>query len=313
MLRGGPSDEYNVSLKSGGNVLSLLRELSDIYDPIDIFISKDGEWHREGLVYEPHQALGHVDVVWNALHGSYGEDGQVQRVLEGLKIPFTGSGALSSAFAMNKVLAKDFYKKHGLLSPRHELVEKGDNHDQLIHIFRNYLLPVIIKPTSGGSSIGIMMAETFKELENAIRSSLNTYKQVLVEEFIKGKEATCAVVENFAEEKLYALPPVEIKVKGKSFFDFESKYSGKTKEICPGKFTSAEKAMIEDMSKKAHEILGLRHYSRSDFIITPKGNVYILETNSLPGLTEESLLPKSLKAINWHPRDFVDHVLKLTI
>ena len=313
VIRGGPSSEYEVSLKSGAHVLSLLRESPETYEPVDIFISKDGEWHRDGLVHEPHRALKHIDVVFNAMHGAYGEDGQLQQLLEAMHIPFTGSGVLGSALAMNKELAKNIYNQHSLLTPRHEVITDEADDKQLLYIFQNYLHPVIVKPASGGSSIGIRLARTFQELEEAVKHAFGYSKKVLVEEFIRGKEGTCGVVENARGQQLYALLPVEIRSHGKDFFDFDSKYSGETEEICPGNFKPAEREMMAEMARKAHQALGLRHYSRSDFLITPKGRVYIIETNSLPRLTEESLLPKSLKAVGWQPREFVSHCLNLAL
>ena len=172
VLRGGPSDEYDVSLKTGGHVLSILRQMPDKYDPQDILISRDGEWHLSGLVDDPHKVLQHVDVVWNALHGQYGEDGQVQRVLEGLQIPFTGSGAVASALSMNKDMAKGLYKSYGLLTPEHELIDDENlDEDKLIAIFQNYLHPVIVKPASSGSSVGMHLARSFSELKEAVKEA----------------------------------------------------------------------------------------------------------------------------------------------
>ncbi len=313
VLRGGPSREYEVSLNTGSHILESLREMPDTYLPLDIFISKNGEWHKNGLPVEPHQALKHVDVVFNALHGEYGEDGQVQKFLENLSIPFTGSGSMSAAISMHKGLTKDIYNQHGLLTPRHEVIKDTIDLDHLIYIFRNYLHPVIVKPATGGSSIGIRLAYTFPELELAVRETLDQSAHVLVEEFIRGKEATCGVVEHFRNEPIYAFLPIEIRKNGKHLFDYDSKYSGEAEEISPGNFRADERDQIIRVAKTAHQILGLRHYSRSDFIITPRGRVYILETNSLPGFTKESLLPKSLSAVGWHPVGFVDHCLKLAL
>ncbi|MFH1473152.1 MAG: D-alanine--D-alanine ligase [bacterium] len=313
VLRGGPSHEYNVSLETGKHILSLL-EKSPKYQPKDIFISKGGDWHRDGLAHEPSQALLGVDVVFNALHGAYGEDGQVQEILEELGMPFTGSYSVASALAMDKEATKKVFTEKGLLVPRHELVDGSVTHDQLLYIFQNYLHPVIVKPTHGGSSIGTCLANTFQELSEAIGHALMHSKRVLVEEFIRGKEATCGVVENHRGHELYALLPIEIrKPAGSHFFDYESKYSGKSEEICPGNFTAEEKEQIEDMARRAHQMLDLRHYSRSDFMITPSSKVYILETNTLPGFTKESLLPKALQAVGWPPEDFVDHIIGLAM
>src|SRR3989344_774706 len=243
VLRGGPSSEYDTSLKTGGYILSTLREMPETYEPMDIFISRDGEWHYEGLVKEPHHLLRHTDVVWNALHGSYGEDGQVQHLLESIKIPFTGSKVFGSALSMNKAMTKNIYNQHNLLTPPHELVRGTVSYADLIHIFQNYLHPVIVKPANGGSSIVIKLAHTFQELEEVVAEAFKHSSQVLVEEFIEGKEGTCGVVENVRGEKLYALLPVEIRKKGNGVFDFDSKYSGKTEEICPGNFKPAEQAL----------------------------------------------------------------------
>src|SRR3989339_1871705 len=161
VLRGGPSDDYDTSLRTGGHVLATLRDMPETYEPLDIFISKRGEWHREGLAHKPHRALQYADVVWNALHGVYGEDGQVQRILESLQIPFTGSSAVASALAMNKDMAKRLYQEHSLLTPAHELITEDNlNEDRLIDIFRSYLPPMVVKPTRRS---GMSLVHTFDE------------------------------------------------------------------------------------------------------------------------------------------------------
>jgi len=293
VIRGGQSSGYDDSLKTGEHILSSLRDMSETYEPLDIFISKDGEWHRGGLVHKPYRALEHVDVVWNALHGLYGEDDQVQRILESLQIPFTGSSAVASALAMNKDMAKRLYQKHSLLTPAHELItEKDLNEDQLIDIFRNYLPPVVVKSARVSGSLSVSLAHTFNELKQSIKGAFTQSPRVLVEEFVKGDKISCAVIEGVKGERTYALPPSS-----------ESKL----------KLTVEENKEIEGMAKRAHEALGLSHYSSSDFIITPRKKIYILETNSLPALHQDSLTRQSLHAIDWRPRDFVSHVLRLAM
>jgi len=315
VLRGGPSEEYDVSLQTGKHVLNLIREFPDKYEPLDIFISKNGEWHASGIVNDPHKILKDIDVVFNGLHGKYGEDGQVQQILQKIGVPFTGATSFPASLAMNKHLAKESYKKAGLLTPRHEVLSPEDVTEQkLSFIYRNYLQPLVVKPTSSGSSVAVNVVHGIKELRHAISEAFVQSKKVLIEELVRGKEATCGVVENARGEKLYALLPVEIKkTKGKHLFDYSQKYSSETEELCPGSFSTEENKEIERMAKAAHEELGLRHYSRSDFIVTNKGKIYILETNSLPGFTENSLLPKSLQAVGWPPKDFVDHILTLAL
>lgn len=289
VLRGGASHGYDESLKTGSHVLSTLREMPEVYDPLDIFISREGEWHRNGIVEEPHTALRHADVVWNALHGQYGEGGQVQRILESLQVPFTGAGTIASALSLNKDLAKGLYRRHGMLTPAHELIEEENfNDEKLVAIFRTYLHPVIVKPADGSHSLGVKMAHTFKELKEAIKETFNHSKKVLVEEFIKGAAVSSPVIDKTRGEKLYALVPT-------------------------GSRSAEENKKITEMSKLAHEVLGLRHYSSSDFIITPRGKIYILETNSLPVLHEESEMHKSLEATGWRPHDFTTHCINLAL
>jgi len=303
VLRGGPSSDYDASLKTGEYILSALRDMSEVYEPVDIFISKNGEWHRKGLVYEPHRALEHSDVVWNALHGSYGEDGQVERLLESLQIPFTGSSAVASALALNKEMARRLYRKHSLLTPAHELItEDNFGEERLIDIFRNFLFPVIVKPANTSGSLGVSLAHTFLELKQTIKETFAHSPRVLVEEFIKGNEVSCVVIEDVKGERIHALLPASPELQ-------RGEPSSKSKF----KLEIEESKRIEEMAKRAHEALGLSHYSGSGFIVTPQRKIYILETSSLPMLHENSLVPRSLHAAGWRPRDFVDHVLRLAV
>lgn len=291
VLRGGPSYSYDTSLKTGEHVLSTLRDIPEKYEPLDIFISRDGEWHHGGLAQEPHRALQYADVAWNALHGSYGEDGQVAKLLEGMRIPFTGSRAVPSAMAMNKDMSKRFYRGHLLLAPEAELVtEDSLDEDHLINIFRNYLPPIVVKPAHTNGSVGLSLAHSFSELKEAIKKAFSHSPRVLVEEFIRGHEAFCTVIEKAKGERLYALlPHSELKLR------------------------TEENKRIEEMAKLAHEALGLRHYSSSDFIVTPKKKIYILETSVSPAFHDDSLMHRSLRATGWQSRDFVDHVLTLAL
>jgi D-alanine-D-alanine ligase len=310
ILRGGPSSEYDVSLKTGGAVL---KHLPEKYLGHDIFISKEGIWHRDGLEKSPERALAHIDVVFNALHGEYGEDGKVQQILDALTIPYTGSGSMASAVGMNKILSKKAFAHHGIKTPYHAVIKNTDNlQDKVKYAFHHFFLPIVVKPASAGSSVGVSIVKNFNHLEEAFRKAFQYSDTLLMEEYIRGREATCGIVDGLRGEKHYALPPVEIiHPKENEFFDYDAKYSGKSQEICPGNFTPQEKAEIERMARIAHESLGLRHYSRSDFIVTPRRGVYILEVNTLPGLTPQSLLPQSLEAVGVAFPDFLDHLITL--
>lgn len=325
VIRGGISSKYEVSLKTGSNVLSHLRadKLNEKYKAIDILIDKEGVWHINGKPVAIEDVFHSVDVIFNALHGDFGEDGKVQQMLDQWKIPYTGSGAFASALGYNKVLAKEQFGLLGIKTPSHIIVPKYDEEDGDIKVYSKKTAkqihdklspPWIVKPLSGGSSVGMRMCKTYPELMDAFLDGVNKEVDVLVEEMIEGKEATVGVIDNFRDKAVYVLPATEIRVhKRKDFFDFEAKYKGMSEEICPGNFTNSEKLELEKLASLIHIGLNLSHYSRSDFIIHPKKGIYALEVNTLPGLTDESLVPKMLKAVGADVPTFIDHILKLAL
>lgn len=317
VLRGGPSSEYEVSLKSGDTVL---KNLPSKYEGIDVFISQDGVWHVHGIEKSPADAMKHVDVAFVALHGQYGEDGKVQRILEHLGVPFTGSGSLPSAIAMNKALTKGALKglKDKIKFAAHKVFTRDEVSELGAHqIFRLIPHPSIVKPNSAGSSVGVRIVKTFFDLESALDEALKHSDSVIIEELIEGREATCGVVQGFRGQDHYALLPIEIIPPVKSpFFDYQAKYAGGdagAQEICPGNFSDETKRLIQEAAAAIHKELGLRHYSRSDFMVHPKRGVFFLETNTLPGLTSESLIPKSVRAVGSSIPEFLDHVLVLAM
>lgn len=312
VVRGGPSPEYDVSLKTGNTVL---QHLSETHAPLDIFIDKEGRWHMHGVARSPEKILKNVDVIWNALHGAYGEDGGIQEFLDHHGVPYTGSARLPSALAMNKWMTKERAYSAGIRTPLHVVIRQTDPiREKATEIFYSIPHPLVVKPVTGGSSLGLYMVQNLAELLAAVEAVLSAYDAALVEEYISGKEGTCGVIENFRGQKAYALPPVEIiPPPGKSLFDHYAKYSGESRELCPGNFSSEEKMEIERLAALVHETLGLSHYSRSDFIVSPRRGIYFLEVNTLPGLTDESLLPKSLDAVGVSMKEFIHHILGLAI
>ena len=311
VVRGGPSGEYDVSLKTGQNILNNLN--LEKYKVEDIFVSRDGVWHKHGLPISPTQALRETDVMINAMHGDYGEDGRLQRDAENAGVVYTGSKALGASLSLNKDLAKGIYKNNYLKTPRHLTFKSTDSSDLYVialKIFREFPQPSIIKPVSGGSSKNIYYCSSYEDVYTAIDDLSRLGEPFMVEEYIFGKEASVATVEGFRNEDLYAMPPVEI-VKKSPYFSYDQKYGGGEREtIAPGRFTNDEREMLKELAKEAHESLGLRHYSQSDFIISPNG-IYILETNALPGLTETSLLPEALVAIGSNLPEFLEHLINL--
>ncbi len=312
VLRGGPSREHEVSLKSGHTILKHLPD--HLFTARDIYIDKEGTWHERGRPTTPDRVLAGTDVVLLGLHGEYGEDGQVQRLLERYGVPYAGADSFASYVAMHKVLAKEKAKEAGFLTPKYRLVEENEN---IVHaaqeINRGFLHPVIVKPVKWGSSVGIEVVHGYAPLLAAIERLLEEGAGgVLVEEVIRGVEATAGVVEGLRGEEYYLLPPVEIIPPTNDFFSYDAKYSGVSREICPGRFSRQVSDELMRQAREMHKTLGLRHYSRTDFMISPKG-IYYIETNTLPGLTEESLFPKSLAAVGVSMPEFFTHLTGLAL
>ena len=310
VLRGGLSDEYQVSLWTGASVLENIDRT--LFEPLDVIISKSGEWLLDGRVMLPEHILHCVDVVFNALHGTYGEDGTLQRFLDRFSVPYTGSKAFASNLAMNKVRTKEYLKDTDIKVAEHMHIRRDSSQDiariseKIIDTFGPQY---VIKPVSSGSSVGVMMVKNPVLLQQALTDALERFEEVMVEVRIPGREATCGVIERYRDTPLYALPPIEIiPPKGADFFSADVKYTGDTEEICPGRFEREIKDRIEYAAKLVHKTLGLAQYSRSDFMVGDDG-VYFLEVNTLPGITKESLLPKAIRAVGGTYKDFITHLL----
>lgn len=308
VARGGISSEYEVSLKTGGYVLSVLRDkLSDKYKPVDVLISRDGSWHTNGISVNKDSIGEHVDVVFNALHGEYGEDGRIQAELDHIGIPYTGSGAQASEIAMHKSATKQALKNSGVKMARHFDIHWKSNTDD-IQTFAHKAhkmsaAPWIIKPMTGGSSIGVRIAKTFPDMVTALTQAREAHSDVLVEEFIIGKEATVGIVEGLRGQNIYPLLPIEIR---------KQKQNDNIETICPAMFSKEEKKQLLQATNTIHKILGLRHYASADFIVTSR-RIYILEVNTLPKFTETSLLSKALLATGVSHPEFIDHLISLAI
>lgn len=314
VVMGGPSSEHDVSLSTGKNVINALR--SGGHDVTSVYVAHSGNWFlgtERGVAYDPLQVCGRFDVIFNALHGEYGEDGRVQQIFEQCRVPYTGSGIAASALAINKIITREILKNAGLTVPRAVVLRK-DEFDLVRHISEVHRMsapPWVIKPASRGSSVGVSIARTHAELEKAFHTAFLHDTAALAEEYIMGREITCGVLEDFDNKKHYALHPVEIIPPEGRFFDYEVKYNGTTKEI-PAPFFGEMLRCVQAAAVTAHTALGCRHYSRTDMII--KGTkIYVLETNTLPGLTSESLFPK---AASWAKLEFpqlCDHLVRLAI
>ena len=310
VIRGGLSDEYKISLWTGASVLENID--TKLFEPIDVVITKNGEWLVDGRVRLPEHILHSVDVVFNALHGTYGEDGTIQRLFDRYGVPYTGSKAFASSVAMNKILTKNILKETDIKVPQHVHVTRDSLRDigRIAEKITDSFGPqYVIKPVASGSSVGTMMVKNPLLLSQALTDALTRFEEVMVEIKIPGREATCGVIDRYRRNDIYALPPIEIVPPTHAdFFDGAVKYNGTTQEFCPARFDRSTKEAIENISKNVHKTLNLSQYSRSDFIIAEDG-IYFLEVNTLPGLTKESLFPKAIEAVGGIYTDFITHLL----
>lgn len=300
LIYGGISSEREVSLNSG----------KQVYDALD----KD---KYAILTYDPKSDIpklvadaAKIDGALIILHGPYGEDGTVQGLLDLLDIPYQGAGVLGSAVSMNKLLSKHLYERADLRVPPYAVVRRGDTVDA-DGIVARLGLPLVVKPTETGSSVGMTIVRDDAALPAAVAKALTFGVTAMVEAFISGTEITCGVLGNEDPE---ALPLIEI-IPGRDyeFFDYEAKYRpGATEEICPARIDAALTAQAQACALTAHTALYCQGYSRTDMIIKDN-DCYVLETNTIPGMTATSLFPQSAKAAGISFTELLDRLIDLGI
>ncbi len=300
ILAGGVSAERDVSLSSGNQVKSSL-------DPSKYEIT----------VYDPAcdllklaQDASKIDVAIIMLHGRGGEDGTVQGFLECLGIPYQGSRVLGSAIAMNKIVSKQLYIQAGLPVAPYIVCSRGELPPKDL-IIERVGFPVVVKPEQEGSSIGVSIVREYGELKSALEKAWHYDKRCLVEKYLKGREITVAVLGNNPPK---ALPPVEIRPsKDFEFFDYEAKYKpGATEEICPAPISEELTRKCQEYGIIAHKALCCEDYSRTDMILCD-GEFYILETNTIPGMTATSLFPQAAKAAGISFPELIETLINLAL
>ncbi|WP_251318565.1 D-alanine--D-alanine ligase [Flintibacter muris] len=321
VLAGGLSPERNVSLSSGAMVCKALRDRGHQVALMDMFFGLDGALSGDNLYVAPipesfkqvareapnleeikarrggedPSAIGpgvlemcaKADVVYLALHGACGEDGRIQATLDLMGVPYTGSGCLGSAIAMDKDLTKRLVA--GLVTtPKWETVTvTEENMEELIERIK---LPVVVKPIDSGSSIGVYIAQNKEELKSALAESVKLGGRTVIEEYIKGREIQVAVLGD------QALPSIEI-IPKVGFYDYANKYQpGAALEVCPSRIPKEWEKAIGNAALAVFRAIGLSVYARADFIVTPDGTPYFLEINTLPGMTPTSLVPQEAAA-----------------
>ena len=295
IVYGGPSKEHEVSVLTGEAMLNALS--GNHYEIMSVLIGKEGEWHLDKKTMSQTQALDflaeNTDFILIGLHGTFGEDGKIQALLDEKKIPYSGSGSHASKLAMNKHDASLLFKDADFHVPQ-EVVVTNNNYKVEEEILNNIELPVIIKPQSQGSSVGITKVTSVEHIYEAIDKALAVDDVALVQEYIMGTEVSCGVIEDELG-KLKALPPTELVPLHSDFFDYDAKYSdGATDVITPARLSLDYIKKVKELSISAHRLIGCSGYSRTDILIK-NDDLYIIETNTLPGMTSNSIFPQQAR------------------
>ena len=291
VLEGGPGSEREVSLRSGENVAQWLREAGAL------------EVRRIDVRDESFVVPAGVDLVFNMIHGTFGEDGTLQRLLDERGVRYTGAGAEPSRIAFDKVLTKRQFDAHGIVTPRYEVLRTGE-HPSLP-------LPLAIKATREGSSVGVYLVKQEAELGPALQDVAQYGAEILVEEFIEGRELTVGILGD------RALPIIEIKPKT-GFYDFKNKYpwlnpGGAADHYCPAPLPAALTREIQELALAAHRALDLTAYSRVDFMLDAQERPFVLEANTVPGMTESSLFPEAGKVAGLEPPELCARIVALSL
>ena len=333
VLCGGISTERDISLKTSAKVANALKSKGHEVVMIDVFFGTDApvdfsedqdfrqvaeslRIRKKDITKEliaqyglmgPHvfETCKKADIVFIGLHGENGEDGKIQAVFEEAGIKYTGSDSKSSAIAMSKSETKKKISPY-IEMPKGITVTKEEVEDGMIESLR-VQAPCVIKPSNGGSSVGVLIVKDDAEYEAALKKDFMYDDTVLVEEYIEGRELTQAVLNG------QALPPVEICPDKDTWYDYENKYNGKTLEICPAQIPEAVLAEMSEKSIRFGELLGLSVYYRIDYLLTEDGKLYALEANSLPGMTDTSLVPQEAAAIGMDYPELCEKIIEISM
>lgn len=300
VLMGGKSPEHVISLISGQEVVKNLPK--NKYRAIPMVIPRSGKLPAINNLRKT------ADVVFIAMHGPFGEDGTIQGMLELVGIPYTGSGVLASAVGMDKIIFHKLMSSANISTPRYVTITKQESLAKISKPLGKP--PYFVKPYNQGSSVGASIVKVGGELETALQKAWKFSKIALVEEYLKGKELTCAVLGN---NNPRLLPVVEIIPSGE-FFDYKSKYKDpQTQEIVPAIIPKKITTLVQKMAVRVHQILGCRGFSRVDFILKNNHQPVVLEINTIPGLTPMSLLPKAAKAAGITYPQLLDKIIQYAI
>ena len=291
VLMGGLSREREISLKTGKAILKALTEKGYAAHPIDV-----GPDIAETLIKEK------IECAFLALHGRFGEDGTIQGMLELMRIPYTGSGVLASALALHKIMAKKFFLCEKIPTPLFEVFHREEIEKESPRTI-SFPLPQVVKPAREGSTIGVSIVRTEEERILALREAAKYDEEILVEEFVKGKEITVGILEDIP------LPIIEIVPKS-GFYDYHSKYTkGETQYIIPARIPREKYLYAQEISRRAFQVLGCSGCARVDLMTDEDGDPFVIDVNTMPGMTETSLLPQAASYAGIGFEELVERIL----
>lgn len=321
VIRGGITPEYYLSLAAGSYILNHISK--DKYQPVDILITKDGTWHKQGVPMNPTDLKDHVDIVFNTLYGVYGEDGKLQDFLDELGVPYVGSDPFSSSLTANKKKKKERLQDIGLKTPKYfilqGLLKMEDEKEQLeflrkkaMDIFKKIHPPWVVKPILGSASTFTYLVTTFTELIYLLNDLADKFDEIIVEEFIDGTEVVSGIINGLRGEKEYVLPPFEIVKPGK-ILDYDTRFNRKHSLRLLDKKLEEHKDAIADIMKTLHKEFNLNDYSTANLVISPKGGIYVIEVDSQPILGDGEILPSMMEEVGCPDHVWIDHLIQRKI
>lgn len=299
ILFGGPSSEYEVSLSSSRNILENVDR--ELFDVLPVFITKDFQYVIDEISFSETNGIEefknrNIDVVFPVLHGTYGEDGTLQKKLEEVGIPFVFSSSQASSLAIDKKKTNEILHFNNILIPKSYSITKMSTE-------HNCTYPIIVKPVDEGSSVGLFKCSNADEYRNSLEKIFEKHNEMLVQEFVEGREFTCGVIEK--DNEIIPLIATEIVLtKGKTF-DYEAKYTvGGCEEITPAHVGEEVMRRLQDCAVRCHSIVGCKSLSRTDMILQGE-DLYVLEINTIPGMTKTSFIPAEAKACGYSMKELI--------
>lgn len=310
ILRGGVSPEYDLSLKTGANVQRALHDAG--LEAVDMLLDKEGILHIKGIPADVETAKDHVDTIWNALHGTFGEDGQVQHILDHYGIPYTGSTAEVAQLAFNKQSAKEHVKALGIDTPPSVLIipEGTESVSEVTQrIYKSFAPPWVLKPLSGGGSVRTYFALTPLELSQFVDECISHQEAFIVEQYIYGREAAVGVIDNFRNQSEYVLPVVEVQSAHHGILEHDARTDEEPYARFNGSFTTEERSVLSELAKKLHTHFGAKDYSQSEFIVDKRGKPWFIELDTHPHLTNNAPFLVALEAVGASLQEFVKSIV----